>query len=82
MGKIPRVQLNRKKYMMKDLSEFITGRMKTQKLTQAQMGQEINLSQPAFNNRLKKGFFSYPELLTILKVLNATDEEILRLMKL
>ena len=79
---MPRVRLNRKKYMVKDLSEFIVGRMRTLGFTQAQMGKEINISQQAFSNRLAKGLFSYGELLTLFKKMNATDEEILRLMKL
>ena len=79
---MPRVRLNRKKYMVRDLSEFIAGRMRTLGFTQAQMGKEINISQPAFGNRLEKGLFSYGELITLFKKLNATDEEILRLMKL
>ena len=79
---MPRVRLNRKKYMVHDLSEFIAGRMRTLGFTQAQMGKEINISQQAFSNRLEKGLFSYGELLTLFKKMNATDEEILRLMKL
>ena len=79
---MPRVRLNRKKYMVKDLSEFIAGRMRTLGFTQAQMGKEINISQQAFSNRLEKGLVSYGELLTLFKKMNATDEEILRLMKL
>ena len=79
---MPRVRLNRKKYMVKDLSEFIIGRMRTLGLTQAQMGKEINISQQAFGHRLQNSLFSYEELLVLFKKLNATDEEILRLMKL
>ena len=51
-------------------------------LTQADLAKIFGISQPAFSNRMKKGHFSYGDMLTLLKELHATDEEILRLMKL
>lgn len=79
---MPRVRFYKKNYMAKDLKEFIIGRMSTLGLTQEQMGKEINISQSSFSQRLNKSLFSYGDLLTLFKKLNATDEEILRLMKL
>ncbi len=79
---MPRVRFYKKNYMVKDLKEFIIGRMRTLGLTQEQMGKEINISQSSFSQRLNKSLFSYGDLLTLFKKLNATDEEILRLMKL
>lgn len=79
---MPRVAIKKKEYMVKDLCEWIAGRMRTMHLKQADMGEMIGISQPAFKNRLDKGLFSYAELVTILNKLNATDEEILRIMKL
>lgn len=79
---MPRVRFYRKNYMVKDLSEFIIGRMRTLGLTQKQLGEEINITQSAFSHRLNNGLFSYGDLLTLFKKLNVTDEEILRLMKL
>ena len=78
---MPRVRFYKKNYMVKDLKEFIIGRMRTLGLTQEQMGKEINISQSSFSQRLNKSLFSYGDLLTLFKKLNATDEEILRLMK-
>ena len=79
---MPRVAIKKKDYMVKDLSEWIVGRMHTMHLKQADVGEMIGISQPAFKNRLDKGLFSYGEMLTLLSKLKATDEEILRLMKL
>ena len=79
---MPRVRFYKKNYMVKDLKEFIIGRMRTLGLTQEQIGKEINISQSSFSQRLNKSLFSYGDLLTLFKKLNATDEEILRLMKL
>ena len=79
---MPRVRFYKKNYMVKDLKEFIIGRMRTLGLTQEPTGKEINISQSSFSQRLNKSLFSYGDLLTLFKKLNATDEEILRLMKL
>ena len=79
---MPRVTIKRKTYMVNDLSEWIYGRMRKLNIKQADLAPEIGISQAAFSNRLKKGLFSYEDMITLLKALNATDEEILRLMKL
>ena len=68
--------------MVTDLSKWIVGKMYEMKLRQSDLAEMIGVSQPAFCQRLKKGMFSYEDLLTLLKNLNATDEEILKMMKL
>ena len=52
------------------------------RIKQADMADELNISQPAFCNRLANGYFTYKDMLTIFKKLGTTDEEILKLMKL
>lgn len=79
---MPRVAIKKKDYMISDLSEWIAGRMYAMKIRQQDMAELIGITQSAFCQRLKKGLFTYGELLSILKRLKATDEEILRLMKL
>lgn len=79
---MPRVAINRKKYMISDLSQWIAGRMYAMKIKQEEMGELIGINQASFSKRLKAGKFYYDDLLSILKHLKATDEEILRLMKL
>ena len=79
---MPRVAIKKKDYMISDLSQWISGRMYVKKLRQKDMAQLIGITQPSFCRKLESGFFSYGELLSILKKLDATDEEILRLMKL
>ena len=79
---MPRVQILRKKYMIQDLSDWITGKMRIQKKSQAHMGQLIGMSQVAFGHRLRRGEFEYSQLIEILKELKASDEEILKLMKM
>lgn len=79
---MPRVHILHKNYMLQDLSDWITGKMRIMKKSQAYMGKMLGISQVAFGKRLKGAKFEYAELLEILKELQATDEEILKFMKL
>ena len=79
---MPRVAINRKKYMVTDLRKWIVGQMHVMNVNQEEMGEVIGVNQSGFSKRLKQGKFTYAELISILKHLEATDEEILRLMKL
>lgn len=79
---MPRVAINKKKYMLNDLSEWITGRMKTLGFTQTDGGELLGITQQAFGQKVAKSNFKYSELLELFKHLHATDEEILRLTKL
>lgn len=79
---MPRVHINKKKYILQDFREWMVGRMRTLKKSQADMGRLLGISQPAFSNRLEKSNFEYSQILEILKELEATDEEILKFMRL
>lgn len=79
---MPRVQINRKKYMVTDLRRWIIGQMRVMHVNQEEMGKVIGVNQSGFSKRLSKGKFDHVELISIFERLEATDEEILRLMKL
>lgn len=79
---MPRVSINKKKYLKADLREWIIGRMKSLNLTQEDMSNLMNITQQAFGHRLREGNFKNDQLYVIFDKLQATDEEILRLMKL
>lgn len=84
---MPRVTINKKAYMLKDLAAWIVGRMYNKGLRQADVAQWIGINQQSLSRRLKrakegKDAFSAGELITLLKKLDATDEEILRLTKM
>lgn len=79
---MPRVSIKKKDYKATDLSKWLIGKMYETGLRQADLAEVIDISQPAFSNRLKKGFFTYIQLMELFKVLEATDDEILRIMKL
>ena len=81
---MPRVAIKKKEYKIKDLAGWIVGKMHTKRLKQSELAGSINISQAALSIRLSNGkdLFSYGDLLTLFKELEATDEEILRLMKM
>jgi hypothetical protein len=79
---MPRVSLNKKKYLQTDLREWMKGRMDSLGKTQAYMGEKLNITQQAFGHRLRNGVFDNTQLYVIFKELEATGEEILRLMTL
>ena len=81
---MPRVAINKKKYMIADLSGWIVGKMHTEKKRQPEIAEAIGITQPALSYRLNSSTdtFTYGDLITLFKKLNATDEEILRLMRL
>lgn len=79
---MPRVAINKKKYLKTDLREWMLGRMNTLGKTQAYMGAAIGISQPAFGKRLQEGNFTNEQLYIIFRELEATDENILRLMRM
>ncbi|MGN0352430.1 MAG: hypothetical protein ACI4ES_12325 [Roseburia sp.] len=79
---MPRVAIKKKDYKVSDFSKWLVAKMYEQKLTQADMGKLIGITQPAFCNRLEKGLFSYSDMLTLFKELKASDAEILTLMKM
>lgn len=79
---MPRVAIKKKEYMVSDLSKWMVGKMYETGVNQSDLAQLIGISQPAFSARLKRGSFSYSDMLTILKRLNASDKEIIKLMRL
>lgn len=79
---MPRVRIKKKEYMVNDLVKWINHRRADLNLRQNDLAKLLGISQPALSNRLEKGLFDYTDMIKIFKVLNATDEEILKLMKM
>lgn len=79
---MPRVSIKKKEYMANDLVKWINRRRADLNLRQRDLAELLGISQPALSNRLEKGLFDYMDMIKIFKVLNATDEEILKIMKM
>ena len=78
---MPRVALKKKEYKASDLSKWLITQMYEKGFTQTQLAECIGMSQPAFSNRLRKGMFTYEQLLTLFEKLKAEDKDILKIMK-
>lgn len=91
---MPRVaigQEQKREYKIRDLAGWIYGRMHSKGLRQENVAKILNISQQALSNRINpKTYknnrnadpFSYGDLLTLFKLLELSDDEILKLMKL
>lgn len=91
---MPRVALSleqKKQNKIKYLTEWIDGRMHSMGLRQEDVARELNISQEALSIRLnprtyeknkRADPFKYGDLLTLFKVLGATQEEKERLLTL
>lgn len=78
---MPRVAINKKRYMLSDFSEWVIGRMNTLGYTQKQMGEMIGIGQSAFSEKLRNRKFTLADAITLFQVLEASEEEIVRLMR-
>ena len=77
----PRGFYDKEKYQEDCLAEFIEGRRKTLNMSQGELGAEIGMTQQAFSYRLKERNFTFMQIVKLFNVLQATDEEKLRLLK-
>lgn len=84
---MPRVAINKKKYMCRDLYAWIVGEMSLFGMNQTDFGELLGITQPSAYERLKglkngKDTLKHNDLDVIFKKFEATNEEILRFMKL
>ena len=78
---MPRVlSLDPAENRMRKIVAFIRTQMREQKISQEEMGRELNMKQPVFSRKLAKGYFTVKELLRIFYKLHATKEQIGELM--
>jgi hypothetical protein len=78
----PRGFYDKEKYLSDCLVEFIEGRRKTLNKSQSDLGELLNMTQQAFSSRMARRNFTYLQVVKLLEFLQATDEEMLRLMKM
>lgn len=76
---LPLSEIERKKLAF---SKWIKGKKAMEDVTNAMIGELLGMTGQAVGQKNKKSQYEYGELLLLFKTLNATDEEILSLMKL
>ncbi len=84
---MPRVLIKKRDYLITDFARWLVGKMREKRLYQADIGEILGVSQQSVSRRISEGIeekdvFRQGEMITLFKELEATDEEILRLMKL
>lgn len=79
---MPRVAIKKKDYMKSDFSASVIGKLRKKKMTQSQLGKELGITQSATSIKLDKDQYTMDDLMVIFKVLEYTDEEILRFLRI
>lgn len=84
---MPRVTINKKKYMLRDLYVWIRGKMDLLGMNQTELGELLGIGQQAAGQRLiglkqGKDTLKHNDLAIIFQKFEATDAEILKFMKL
>lgn len=79
---MPRIHLKKKEYLKTDLRLWVSGKMKILGKNQEHMGEALEISQQAFGTRLREANFTNDQLYVIFKELEATNDDIIRLMRL
>ena len=79
---MPRVSIKKKDYMAQDFGDWVRCRLRRIHRSQQSLADVLGISQPALNRRLNNGKFYYSEMLVIFKELAATDEDILKFLRL
>ena len=80
---MPRVALYQDKYIESDAANFINGKTRERQLYDKDIAKEIGLKGPAYSLRKKDGKFdfNFMELVKMIRKLELTDEEIVKLMR-
>jgi hypothetical protein len=80
---MPRVALYQDKYIESDAANFINGKTRECRLRDKDIAAALNLKAPTYCKRKRDGRFdmNYLELVKIIKKLQLTDEEIIKLMR-
>ena len=76
---LPLSAIERKKL---DFTKWIRGKCAAEKIRRRQLGAKWNIDQSAATYRINSGNIKYADLVILFRELHATDEEILRLMKM
>lgn len=77
---MPKTYLTKQDKLNNDLSAWIYGTMRVNRISQETMAASLGIKQPSLNYKLRKCTFTFQDLTTIFSVLKPDAETIARLM--
>lgn len=77
---MPRVYLSENDRLNDRLVAWVYGEMKCRKIPQRKMAEEMGITQAAFSQKMKNRSFSFPDFLTLVRVLEPDAKELDRLL--
>ena len=77
---MPKTYITRQQKLNNDLSAWIYGNMKVQKVSQKQLADLIGIKQPSLNYKLKHGNYTFSDLAVIFGTLKPDVDTLARLM--
>lgn len=78
---MPRISLKKTEYKLKDLSAYILGEMRSQRVTQSEMAAALGMTQGNFSQKMKACTLSAKDLIKIFERLGTSPDTIGALMK-
>ena len=79
---MPRVRELKPQYMEKDLVTFIRSKLADNKISVSKAATEIGITRQSLEYKLSNKCLKHIDIIYLLNMVDATDEEILKLMKL
>lgn len=73
---MPKVILSEKDRMSERLASWVYGQMKSKQVTQRQLAEELQITQPALSHKLKVRQFTYTDFVTIVSVFAPDPSEL------
>lgn len=77
---MPKTYITKQEKLNNDLSAWIYGNMKIQKVSQKELADRIGIKQPSLNYKLRHGNYTFQDLTTIFSVLKPDADTLTRLM--
>lgn len=74
-----KIYITRTRRKLDRIADHITGKMRRKKITQAQLGDRLGISQQVLSKRLRTGKLSLADFLEIVEALEDEREEVINL---
>ena len=76
---MPKVYISENDRLLERFVSWVYGQMKVKRIPQRVIAEEMEISQPAFAQKLKNRSFTFKDFIVIIRVLDPDSEELNRL---